>query len=607
MKNSTQKVLLIFAFLLCGLNYLQASSKTQTTGLEKISPSLLQWNETRKIKLLPHQLKPINYLEQNQDVKGLLIYHYLGTGKTFLALGFAERNPNREVVIFAPNFLVNHWKNSLDNYGVSDKSRYRIISHKSPDEILKLNLSNSVLIVDESHNIIKKISDPESTTADKYAAVYSKLRTGYKILSLTGTPIFTSSMDLSYQINLVSGKDLLPFNQEHFRRDYTEIDIARSIFSGHFLDSTILQTGLWPVLTLSGIGPIQSTIVSLTPSLANKSLLLHNFESNNSLRNLNIKTVTPYLEKYVSYYNFTGLDASQYPTKEVIVKELDYNAAQIDFLFRFADNLLDDRELALITKDKDYELANLKLKNYQIQKRSKEEGFYDALGIGNLVFKGNKELVFPNKFSEALKLMQSTNRPVVIYSNFYYTGINLFKKFLDHKGFRGQYDVVMPDVSQEEFNRIMNKYNSGKTKFLLLHPEITEGISLMGSAQLHILESPANSATLEQIIGRVVRYKSHAMLPEKQRHVEVYIWLPIISSYDITHWTALRRHHYQNYSEISFYHAMKDRVDRNAIFKDTSPDSVVYRQLNTTEKDTATLLQTLKLYSVDSNYYKISK
>ena len=591
------KNLIIFVTIFFALNYANAEITNKTSSNEQINPELLKWNESKKIKLLPHQLKPIDYLEKNSDIKGLLIYHYLGTGKTFLALGLAERNPSKKIVIFAPNFLVNHWKNSLDNYAVTDKSRYNIISHKKPDEILKLDLSNSVIIVDESHNIISKISDVDTTVADKYAAVYYKLRSCYKILSLSGTPIFNSSMDLSYQINLVSGQDLLPFNQEHFRRDYMQVDAVRSLTFGHFLDASFLGISL--NILIAEVSMISGYFIPIIPRLLNPFFFSHNFESNITLRNLDINPLKPYLEKYVSYYNFTGLDASHYPTKHVIEKTLDYNSSQMNFLFRFVDNLLDDTELALVNKDKDIDLNNLKLKNYQLQKRAKDQGFYDGLVIGNLVFKDKDKLVFPDKFIQAFELMQSTDRPVVIYSNFYYTGINLFKKFLDHKGMKDQYDIVMPEVSQEEFTRIMNKYNSGKTKFLLLHPEITEGISLMATGQLHILESPSNSAILEQIIGRVVRYKSHAMLPQNMRNVEVYIWLPEIGTYDFNHWTALRRHHHHLYPEISYYHSLKLMMDKNAHLKNTSPDKIVYRLINSMKRDTSILLETLKLHSID--------
>lgn len=38
--------------------------------------------QAAKISLLPHQLAPVQYLKNNPGIRGLLINHYMGTGKT---------------------------------------------------------------------------------------------------------------------------------------------------------------------------------------------------------------------------------------------------------------------------------------------------------------------------------------------------------------------------------------------------------------------------------------------------------------------------------------------------------------------------------------------
>jgi hypothetical protein len=103
-----------------------------TTPAEDISQALKDWNETQPVPLKTHQLIPIDYLEKNSHIKGLIINHYLGTGKTYLAIGFAERNPHCQVIILAPGFLESHWFNQLEKYGVKNKSRYRFVSHNAP-------------------------------------------------------------------------------------------------------------------------------------------------------------------------------------------------------------------------------------------------------------------------------------------------------------------------------------------------------------------------------------------------------------------------------------------------------------------------------------------
>jgi len=95
-----------------------AKVKSSTTTKQYISNELQEWNKNQKIKLLPHQLVPIDYLEKNKNIKGLLLYHYLGTGKTYIALGFAKRHPNQKIVVFAPRFLQSHWLEHMKAYGI---------------------------------------------------------------------------------------------------------------------------------------------------------------------------------------------------------------------------------------------------------------------------------------------------------------------------------------------------------------------------------------------------------------------------------------------------------------------------------------------------------
>ena len=44
---------------------------------------------------------------------------------------------------------------------------------------------------------------------------------------------------------------------------------------------------------------------------------------------------------------------------------------------------------------------------------------------------------------------------------------------------------------------------------------------------MHILEPPWNQSALDQVIGRAVRNRSHAMLPTDQRNVKIFVWTSI--------------------------------------------------------------------------------
>jgi hypothetical protein len=107
---------------------------------------------SKEIRLLEHQLQPIDYLHKHPDIRGILVNHYMGTGKTYLGIGMAESFPGHPVIILAPRFIESHWKNELALYGVKDPTRYEFIAYDdAPDKLAFRDVSNTILLADEVH------------------------------------------------------------------------------------------------------------------------------------------------------------------------------------------------------------------------------------------------------------------------------------------------------------------------------------------------------------------------------------------------------------------------------------------------------------------------
>jgi ERCC4-related helicase len=70
-------------------------------------------------------------------------------------------------------------------------------------------------------------------------------------------------------------------------------------------------------------------------------------------------------------------------------------------------------------------------------------------------------------------------------------------------------------------------YNKGKYKVLLITSAGSESLDLKNTRQIHIMEPHWNESKIKQVIGRVIRYKSHVSLPEEQRHVMIYRWCSV--------------------------------------------------------------------------------
>src|ERR1700688_3574824 len=98
--------LLLYIFTLMSCSTVKQSTIDHKERKLTIDPAtVIATAGTSSIKLLDHQLLPIDYLLKNPDQKGLLVNHYMGTEKTFLGLGFAQAFRSRPVIILAPQFL----------------------------------------------------------------------------------------------------------------------------------------------------------------------------------------------------------------------------------------------------------------------------------------------------------------------------------------------------------------------------------------------------------------------------------------------------------------------------------------------------------------------
>jgi hypothetical protein len=177
-----------------------------------------------KIQLQPHQQVPVDYLVKNPGQKGILVYHSMGSGKTFLALDYIEKNPNMKVILFFPDFLKSNWIAQMKQFGVKNPSRYEMISFSESSKLLNRDLSQTIVVADEIHRFIQKLKTGTFESSDESIEVYEKLKTSRKILLLTGTPIFLDTPDISYIANLlVEEKSEFPIDPIKFRTQYMKV------------------------------------------------------------------------------------------------------------------------------------------------------------------------------------------------------------------------------------------------------------------------------------------------------------------------------------------------------------------------------------------------
>jgi len=109
----------------------------------------------------------------------------------------------------------------------------------------------------------------------------------------------------------------------------------------------------------------------------------------------------------------------------------------------------------------------------------------------------------------------------IIFSNWLDFGVKVIEKFLKEQGVT--YAVVSGETPIKDRKTYVDQYNAGKINTLVISAAGGTGLDLKGTQNIVILDPVWNASQLDQIIGRGVRYKSHAHLPKSMQKVNIYL------------------------------------------------------------------------------------
>lgn len=157
-----------------------------------------------------------------------------------------------------------------------------------------------------------------------------------------------------------------------------------------------------------------------------------------------------------------------------------------------------------------------------------------------------------SKIHRILQTIKKSKGPVFIFSRYIKGGLipivialemNGYKHYKgndyiksDYKSQDYQGDYIIKTGSSENYSNIESYLNMRENmvnepvKVFLGTTAASEGFSLFGYRETHILEPHFNLSLLEQVIGRVIRYESHKHLPPKERNVTVYHYASTIKN-----------------------------------------------------------------------------
>jgi superfamily II DNA or RNA helicase len=489
------------------------SINRNTTNIFKfINDNLDVPKESNNSFLNPHQKIVSNFFTNIKfnDVKGNLIYHLPGSGKTIISIDIAikylekDNNKNNQVFIILNKSLQSNYKNDIkkylkelkkndefiENYINNNFKFFSMNSYNLSQKLEKENLKNKLIIVDECHNMFNAIVNGSENMTNVYNIF--KQEPSLSLLFMTGTPIINNPYELTVCFNMLSKITLFPENYLDFLTYFIEIDNP-DLFN----------------LRLSKLG---NRIIGMVSYFAPE--ITKEYPTDLGIEIVNCIMTSKQLDTYIIYKNIEREKAinifSKNKNKSIGIAKNVKNSVGSDYKIK----------TRMLCNSYSGDDINDVVKFNEIYKRIIPNTctliysqFTNTSGLGGLSLflkaKGYK------LFNETTQTTETTN---------YDTEVNKILK----KGYfaiiSGDIDFNIRENIQKVFNNSNNKYGE-IISILLISSTGAEGLDLKNIRSVHLLEPYWNYSRILQTQARAIRYKSHIELKEEEQNVKTYIYL----------------------------------------------------------------------------------
>lgn len=146
----------------------------------------------------------------------------------------------------------------------------------------------------------------------------------------------------------------------------------------------------------------------------------------------------------------------------------------------------------------------------------------------------------------------------LIYTNWLQYGVEPITSVLEDEDV--SYRIFSGSVNKKDREQIIKDFNDNQFNTLIITKAGGEGLDLKGVRSVIVMEPPWNDAGLQQVVGRAIRYKSHAHLPPRERKVDIYFM-------KLIHPTGLRTPKAVMSGDVRLYQLIKEKRNKNNIIK----------------------------------------
>lgn len=219
------------------------------------------------------------------------------------------------------------------------------------------------------------------------------------------------------------------------------------------------------------------------------------------------------LKNSVSYYQMK--DDINYPASKIHYKNVVMSHEQVDeYKYYIKKIIYEGKDIV--------DHSNILNINYALLP-SKKRNFF--LNVTRQISNTVKNSVESPKIQEIFEMIKKGPYPIIVYSNFLKNGIYTLAILLELHNI--SYKSITGFSTNDKINIIVNNYNNGLYKILLISSAGSESLDLKNTRQIHIMEPHWNESRIKQVIGRAIRYQSHISLKKNEKMVDIYHWISI--------------------------------------------------------------------------------
>ena len=464
-------------------------------------------NDEKTTMLKDHQylIKTFFYNVDFDDVKGILLYHKMGTGKTILSISIAL-DFDGDVIIFMYTSLINNYINDIKKYlsliqfkddiDLFINSKFTFISLNAFNLHTKIptDLNKKLIIIDEAHHVFSGVVNGSKN----HVALYYALRNepDIKILLLTGTPISNDPYEIMVCLNILSKHLIFPECYEEFISIYTDAKKINTTLYEHRLHK------------------LENRIIGLISFF--EQTINDEYPDDFGIKIVKCDMIKSQLNKYLNFKKIEDEKASN------AFKKKGQKSASISKSNSFSNYRIQTRMICNV--DPEFDLLSC----------VKYNKIYE-----NIISHNGCALVY-SQFINNFGLLGFSQ--YLLLKN--YTLFDLDTNFISNESVdckknkqlkKKYFSIIKGDISFDKRNYIQQIFNDPSNvsgdiiHILLISSTGAEGLDLKFIRTVHIIEPYWNNSRIEQIRSRAIRYKSHVLLPKKDQNVHTFLYLSTLN------------------------------------------------------------------------------